>query len=140
MARKLTAILAADVVGYSKRMAADEAGTLKAVQALKKNTFDPHIGAHEGRIVKLMGDGALVEFNSVLEAVNAAIEIQDELRDADGESLKLRIGVNLGDVIFESGDIFSTGVNIAARLQEMAEPGGIGDSVDFRYQLGYFGL
>ena len=125
MARKLTAILAADVVGYSRRMAADEAGTLRAVQQLKKNVFDPHISAHGGRIVKLMGDGALVEFSSVLEAVHAAISIQNALREAPGDGLKIRIGVNLGDVIIESGDIFGTGVNIAARLQEMAEPGSI---------------
>ena len=123
--RRLAAILAADVVGYSSLMAQDEAGTLAAVKSHRAQIVDPQIEHHGGRIVKLMGDGALVEFPSVVEAVQCAIAIQSAKAMAPAEIITLRIGVNLGDVIAEEGDIYGSGVNVAARLQEMAEPGGI---------------
>src|SRR5689334_7954236 len=120
--RKLAAILAADVVGYSRLMAADEAGTLAALKV-----FEPAVAAHQGRIVKLIGDGTIVEFASVVDAVNCALSVQrsDELRDESQPKIILRIGINLGDVIIEGDDIYGDGVNIAARLEPVAEPGGI---------------
>jgi adenylate cyclase len=130
MGRRLTAILAADVVGYSRLMGADEAGTLAAVKALRKELFAPKVAEHHGRIVKLMGDGALVEFPSVVHAVQCAVEVQRALAERNAGTpedgrIELRIGVNLGDVIAEGGDIYGDGVNVAARLEELAEPGGI---------------
>ena len=125
MARRLAAILAADVVGYSRLMSEDEAGTLRAVKTHQKEVFDPEVARHGGRIVKLMGDGVLVEFPSVVEAVQCAIAVQDKLAAAPETWIKLRIGVTLGDIIIDADDIFGNGVNVAARLQEMAEPGGI---------------
>lgn len=128
--RRLAAILAADVAGYSRLMAADEAGTLATLKALHREVFAPAVRQHGGRIVKLMGDGALVEFASVVDAVNAAVAIQqaNAARIASEPSERraaLRIGVNLGDVIVEGGDIYGDGVNLAARLQALAAPGGI---------------
>jgi adenylate cyclase len=123
--RRLAAILAADIVGYSRLMSADEAGTLEAVKAHRKGDFDPEVARHGGRIVKLMGDGALVEFPSVVEAVQCATAVQAKLAAASDFGIMLRIGVELGDVIIEGDDIYGNGVNVAARLQEMAEPGGI---------------
>ncbi|MDX1710945.1 MAG: adenylate/guanylate cyclase domain-containing protein [Rhodovibrionaceae bacterium] len=130
MARRLTTILAADVVGYSRLMEADEKGTFARLTELRKKTFSPAVSKHGGRIVKLMGDGALVEFASVLDAVNCALDIQKTLAQADfacagPEPLCLRIGINLGDVIASDGDIYGDGVNIAARLEQIAEPGGV---------------
>ncbi len=130
MERRLAAILAADVVGYTRLMGADEAGTLSRLKALRGEIIDPEIARYNGRIVKLMGDGALVEFASVVDAVACAVAIQraNAARDADlaqGERLALRIGVNLGDVIVEGDDIYGDGVNIAARLEGLAEPGSI---------------
>ena len=130
MERRLAAILAADVVGYSRLMSEDEAGTLTVLKALRKELFAPKVDEHHGRIVKLMGDGALVEFASVVDAVNCTVDVQRALalRNAErptDERLQLRIGVNLGDVIIEGNDIYGDGVNIAARLEEFAEPGGI---------------
>ena len=130
MERRLAAILSADVVGYSRLMAADEAGTLDRLKSLRKDLVDPKIAEHHGRIVKLMGDGALVEFASIVDAVSCAVEIQQAVveRNADERDdwrMELRIGVNLGDVIVEGDDIYGDGVNVAARLQEIAEPGGI---------------
>ena len=128
--RKLAAILAADVVGYSRLMAADEAGTLAALKRYRETVFDPAVAAHNGRIVKLMGDGVMVEFASVVDAVNCALSVQrsGEL-SSDGEApeqpIVLRVGINLGDVIIEGDDIYGDGVNIAARLEPLAEPGGI---------------
>ena len=128
--RRLAAILSANVVGYSRLMEADEAGTLARLKALRADTVDPAFAAHGGRIVKLMGDGALVEFPSVVDAVECAVAVQLAVAEAGGEMaedqrIAFRIGVNLGDVIIEGDDIYGDGVNIAARLQEIAEPGGV---------------
>jgi adenylate cyclase len=126
--RRLAAILSADVVGYSRLMCMDEAGTLSRLNALRRQLIDPTIAAHSGRVVKLMGDGALVEFASAVDAVNCAIEIQSQLRahDAGGsDPILFRIGINVGDIIIEGEDIYGDGVNIAARLEGLAEPGGI---------------
>jgi adenylate cyclase len=144
--RKLAAILAADVVGYSRLMAADEAGTLAALKRHRQAVFEPVVAAHRGRIVKLIGDGTIVEFASVVDAVNCALSVQrsGELRDESQPKIILRIGINLGDVIIEGDDIYGDGVNIAARLEPVAEPGGIcissivnesiGNRIDVRFQ------
>ena len=124
MERRLVAILAADVVGYSRLMAADEAGTLAALHEHRESLFNPETEKRGGRIVKLMGDGTLVEFASVVDAVEAALAIQENLATGTGP-IKLRIGINLGDVIIEGDDIYGDGVNVAARLEALAEPGGI---------------
>ena len=124
MQRRLAAILAADVVGYSKLMAVDEAGTLTALREHRKSLFDPETARHGGRIVKLMGDGTLVEFPSVVDAVQCALAIQNSTHDASSP-IKLRIGINLGDIIIDGDDIYGDGVNIAARLEALAQPGGI---------------
>jgi adenylate cyclase len=128
--RKLAAILAADVVGYSRLMASDEEGTLAALKRHRQMVFEPAVAAHHGRIVKLIGDGTIVEFASVVDAVNCALSVQrssDSLSDENLLKAKivLRIGINLGDVIIEGDDIYGDGVNIAARLEPVAEPGGI---------------
>ena len=119
--RKLAAILAADVVGYSRLMGADEAGTLAALKRHRETVFDPAVAAHNGRIVKLIGDGTLVEFASVIDAVNCALSVQRSdatapPRSASQPTIVLRIGINLGDVIIEGDDIYGDGVNVAARL------------------------
>jgi adenylate cyclase len=124
MARRLAAILAADVVGYSSLMNDDETGTLAALKAHRAEVFDPVIAERGGRLVKLMGDGALVEFPSVVEAVEAALAIQQQVAAGDGP-IRLRIGINLGDVIIDGDDIYGDGVNVAARLEALAEPGGV---------------
>jgi adenylate cyclase len=146
--RKLAAILAADVVGYSRLMASDEAGTLAALKRHRQMVFEPAVAVHQGRIVKLIGDGTIVEFASVVDAVNCALSVQ-----RSGDSLQvyqprivLRIGINLGDVIIEGDDIYGDGVNIAARLEPAAEPGGIcisslvnesiGNRIDARFEDG----
>src|SRR6266849_3256568 len=121
MERRLTAILAADVAGYSRLMAIDEAGTLSALKSLRKNLADPKIAEHNGRIVKLTGDGMLVEFPSVVSAVACATEIQRAMRDRDAavprdRRIEFRIGISLGDVMVEGDDIYGDGVNIAVRL------------------------
>ncbi|HZP20309.1 MAG TPA: adenylate/guanylate cyclase domain-containing protein [Bauldia sp.] len=124
--RRLAAILAADVVGYSRMMGADEAGTLAALKHHREAVFDPAVAQHHGRIVKLIGDGTLVEFNSVVDAVRCALDIQRRAKaGAASAPITLRIGINLGDVIIEGDDIYGDGVNIAARLEPLAEPGGI---------------
>ena len=133
--RRLAAILSADVVGYSRLMGTDEAGTLSRLNALRRALIDPAIAAHSGRIVKLMGDGALVEFASAVDAVTCAIEIQRQLREHNAGStqaapIQFRIGVNVGDIIIEGEDILGDGVNIAARIEGIAEPGGISISED----------
>ncbi len=124
MVRRLAAILAADVVGYSKLMAEDEAGTLAALKAHRAELFDPETARHNGRIVKLMGDGALVEFSSVVDAAECALAIQTSLAASNGP-IRLRIGINLGDIIIDGEDIYGDGVNVAARLETLATPGGI---------------
>ena len=124
--RRLAAIMSADVAGYSRLMGVDEAGTLSALKALRKDVFAPQVTAHKGRVVKLMGDGALVEFPSFVNAVDCGIAVQRVLAErASGEQIKLRIGINLGDIIIEGSDIYGDGVNVAARFQEVAEPGGV---------------
>jgi adenylate cyclase len=119
--RRLAAILAADVVGYSALMAADEAGTLAALRQLRSEVFGPAVAGHRGRVVKSMGDGWLVEFASAVDAVSCAMQMQDRL--AGHEAIRLRIGVHIGDVTHEDDDIFGDGVNVAARLEGLAEPG-----------------
>jgi len=128
--RRLTAILAADVAGYSRLMGADEEETLARLKAHRRELVDPRIGEHRGRIVKTTGDGLLVEFASVVDAVRCAVEIQDEMakRNADvppDRRIEFRIGINVGDIILDESDIFGDGVNVAARLEALAEPGGI---------------
>jgi adenylate cyclase len=126
--RRLTAVLAADVVGYSRMMAADETGTLAALKLHRETVFDPTVAQHRGRIVKLIGDGTLVEFLSVVDAVNCALAIQRAIKQQTSPSenaIVLRIGINLGDVIIDSDDIYGDGVNVAARLEPLADPGGI---------------
>src|SRR5262245_9689435 len=128
--RRLVAILAADVVGYARLMGADETGTLGRLKAHRKEPVEPQIAAHRGRIVKLMGDGVLVEFDSVVNAVACAAAIQRGMAERNAAEpaarrIELRIGVNLGDVIVEGEDIYGDGVNIAARIEAFAEPGGI---------------
>jgi TolB-like protein/Flp pilus assembly protein TadD len=130
VARRLAAILAADVVGYSRLMGVDEAGTLERLKALRRELVQPKIAERSGRIVKLMGDGLLAEFPSVVEAVQCAVELQQDITArepdlADDRRIRLRIGINLGDVMVEGSDIYGDGVNIAARLEALAEPGGI---------------
>ena len=128
--RRLAAILAADVVGYSRLMGADEEGTHERVTAHLRQVVNPKIAEHRGRIVKNTGDGMLAEFSSVVDAVRCAVEVQRGMVDrepelSDEQRTRFRIGVNLGDVIVEPEDIFGDGVNIAARLEALAEPGGI---------------
>jgi len=126
--RRLAAILAADVVGYSRLMAKDEIATLAALNHHRRDVFNPAVAQFRGRVFKLMGDGTLVEFASVVDAVNCAIAIQKAADAADGGSgpqIVLRIGVHLGDVILDGDDIYGDGVNIAARLEPLAEPGGL---------------
>ena len=128
--RRLAAILAADVVGYSRLMGIDEEGTLAALKALRCELVDPKIAEHRGRIVKNTGDGALVEFASTVDAARCAIEIQRAMADRNSaipedRRIELRIGINVGDIIIDGSDIFGDGVNVAARLEALAEPGGI---------------
>src|ERR1039458_9701326 len=124
--RRLAAILAADVVGYSRLMGADEAGTLATLKRQRETTFPPGRAAHNGRIVKLMGDGAIVEFGSVVDAVNCALSVQRSGASMpDGKAFQptivLRIGINLGDVIIENDDIYGDGVNIARSEEHTSE-------------------
>ncbi len=130
MERKLAAVVAADIVGYSRLMGEDEAGTLAAVGALRRAIIDPAIAARGGRLVKAMGDGFLLEFASAVEAVECAVEVQGRVAEMTGEtkaaqSIELRIGVNVGDIMVEDDDVFGEGVNVAARLEGLADPGGI---------------
>ena len=138
MQRKLTVILSADVVGYSALMERDEAGTLQRLKDNRRTIFDPCVARHGGRIVKLMGDGTLAEFASVVSAVSCAYEIQqanEAVPDADEPRIRYRIGINLGEVIVEGDDIYGDGVNVAARLQGLAEPGGVAVSRTVRDQV-----
>ena len=130
MERRLAAIFAADVVGYSRLMGEDEEGTLQRLNALRHDLVEPNIAGRKGRIVKLMGDGLLAEFSSVVEAIQCAVDIQSEIAEretdvAEENRVTLRIGINLGDVIVEGSDIFGEGVNVAARLEGLADPGGV---------------
>jgi len=126
--RRLAAIFAADVAGYSRLMGADEEGTHERLQAHRRELIDPKISQHKGRIVKNTGDGLLAEFASVVDAVRCAAELQRVMIDREAgmpedHRIRFRIGINLGDVIVEDSDIFGDGVNVAARLEALAEPG-----------------
>ena len=128
--RRLAAILAADVAGYSRLMGADEEGTLAALKAIRRELADPRIKEHRGRIVKTTGDGLLLEFASVVDAVRCAVEVQREMAERNTDVLpdrriELRMGINVGDIIGDGRDIYGDGVNVAARLEALAEPGGI---------------
>src|SRR5215467_1959751 len=128
--RRLAAILAADVAGYSRLMGADEEGTHERLQAHLRELIEPKIAEHRGRVVKNTGDGFLAEFGSVVDAIRCAVEVQRGMADREPEvpeerRIRFRIGINLGDVIAEDYDIFGDGVNVAARLETIAEPGGI---------------
>ncbi len=124
--RRLAAILAADVVGYSRLMGANESGTLTALKAHRETVFDPAVARYKGRVVKLIGDGTLAEFASVVDAVNCALAIQRAVKaQTAGSGIVLRIGINLGDIIIDGDDIYGDGVNVAARLEPLAEPGGV---------------
>jgi adenylate cyclase len=141
MERRLSAILAADVVGYSRLMGANEVGTLTSLKGHRAELIDPSISEHQGRIVKLTGDGMLIEFPSVVNAVDCATEIQREMpvRNAsvmEDRRIEFRIGINLGDVIVDDDDIFGDGVNVAARLESVAKPGGIAVSQSVRDNVG----
>jgi adenylate cyclase len=143
MERHLAAILAADVVGYSRLMEADESGTLARLMAHRNEFIDPTIAAHHGRIVKLMGDGALVEFASVVDALACAVDIQRGMRERNQDQdqpapqrIEFRIGINLGDVMVQGNDIYGDGVNVAARLEGLAEPGGVCISDSVRTAVG----
>ncbi|TIL84601.1 MAG: tetratricopeptide repeat protein [Mesorhizobium sp.] len=141
MQRRLSAIFSADLVGYSRLMEIDEANTLSRLKSLRRDLVDPCIASHNGRIVKLMGDGMLVEFASVIDAVSCAIEVQRgmtnaEPQEAEDRRLVFRIGVNLGDIMVDGEDIYGDGVNVAARLQSLADPGGVAISGTVREHIG----
>jgi adenylate cyclase len=128
--RRLAAVFSADVAGYSRLIGADEAGTLERLRALRRELLDPKIAEHRGRLVKTTGDGLLVEFGSVVDALRCAVEVQREMTGRNASvppdnRIELRIGINVGDIVVEDGDIFGDGVNVAARLEALADPGGI---------------
>src|SRR6266702_3451575 len=127
--RRLAAILAADVAGYSRLIEADEEGTLDRLKAIRAELIDPKIATHRGRIVKTTGDGLLVEFASVVDALRCATDWQRAMAERNAapsdNRIEFRIGINVGDIVVEDGDIFGDGVNVAARLEALAEPGGI---------------
>jgi adenylate cyclase len=138
--RRLAAVLAADVAGYSRLMGADEEGTLARLKAVRKALVDPTIAAHRGRIVKTTGDGMLVEFASAVDAVRGAVEVQRGMADQNvsvpqNQRIELRIGIHVGDIIIDDNDIFGDGVNVAARLEGIAEPGGVCMSNDAYRQV-----
>jgi adenylate cyclase len=142
--RKLAAILAADVVGYSRLMQEDEAGTLAALKQRRKEILQPTVAQHRGRIIKVVGDGVLVEFASAVAAVQCAIELQqamsaanspNDANDQNRKTILLRIGVNLGEVVVEGSDLYGDGVNVAARLEAIAEPGTICISAKVRDEV-----
>src|SRR5215469_15984097 len=120
--RRLAAILAADVAGYSRLIGADEEGTLNRLRSIRADVIDPEIAEHRGRIVKTTGDGLLVEFASVVDAVRCATDLQNGMAERNADSaaekrIELRVGINVGDIVVEDGDIFGDGVNVAARLE-----------------------
>src|SRR6516162_1148976 len=126
--RRLAAILAADVAGYSRLMGADEEDTLAALKAIRREIADPKVKEHRGRIVKTTGDGLLIEFASVVDAVRCAVDVQQAMAERnahlpEARRIEFRMGINLGDIIRDGRDIYGDGVNIAARLETLAEPG-----------------
>jgi adenylate cyclase len=128
--RRLAAILAADVAGYSRLIGADEGGTLERLKTLRRELLDPKIAEHRGRLVKTTGDGLLVEFGSVVDALRCAVNVQQEMAGrntavAPANRIEFRIGINVGDIVVEDGDIFGDGVNVAARLEGLSDRGGI---------------
>src|SRR4029450_2459562 len=138
--RKLVAVVMADVVGYSRLMERDEAGTHERLRALHDGLIGPKLAEHGGRTVKTTGDGMVLEFPSATSARRGAVEVQRamgmrNLYLAPDERLELRVGINLGDVIIEGGDLFGDGVNVAARLETLAEPGGISVAAAIRDQV-----
>ena len=138
--RRLAAVLAGDVAGYSRLMGRDEEGTLAQLKVLRKTIVDPGIASHHGRIVKTTGDGMLVEFASAVDATRAAVELQRAMADRPCDippelRIEFRIGIHVGDIIFDDDDIFGDGVNIAARLEGIAEPGGVCISDDAYRQV-----
>lgn len=141
MERRLTAILSADVVGYSRLMGANEIATLEALKALRADLLEPCIAEHNGRTFKLTGDGTLVEFPSVVSALECGLEIQRDMRQrnaaiADDRKIEFRIGINLGDVIVDGDDLYGDGVNVASRIESVAKPGGIAVSASVRENVG----
>src|SRR6476619_3775627 len=138
--RRLAAVLAADVAGYSRLMGLDEEGTLAQLKSCRKTLVDPAIAAHRGRIVKTTGDGMLVEFASAVDAARAAVEVQRAMAGPNADvpqdnRIEFRVGIHVGDIIIDDNDIFGDGVNIAARLESIAEPGGVCISDDAQRQI-----
>src|SRR5580692_5310196 len=138
--RRLAAVLAADVAGYSRLMGRDEEHTLAQLKAFRKTLVDPRIATHRGRIVKTTGDGMLVEFASAVDAARCAVEVQRAMAERNVDvppdlRIECRIGIHVGDIIFDENDIFGDGVNIAARLEGIAEPGGVCISDDAHRQV-----
>ena len=136
----MAAVLAADVAGYSRLMGVDEEGTLARLKAVRKTLVDPTIAAHRGRIVKTTGDGMLVEFASAVDAARCAVEVQRGMAEQNADvpqdhRIEFRIGIHVGDIIVDDNDIFGDGVNIAARLEGIAEPGGVCMSDDAYRQI-----
>ena len=149
--RRLAAVLAADVAGYSRLMGADEEGTLAALKACRRELIDPKIAEHRGRMVKTTGDGALVEFASAVDATRCAVEIQRAMAERNAvipedRRIEFRIGINVGDIIIDQEDIYGDGVNIASRLEGIANPGqvyissGIYEQVKNKLVCGYESL
>ena len=138
--RRLAAVLAADVAGYSRLMGANEEGTLAQLKAVRKAIVDPTLAKHRGRIVKTTGDGMLVEFASAVDAVRLSVEVQRGMTEQNAavpqdQRIEFRIGIHVGDIIIDDNDIFGDGVNVAARVQTLAEPGGICTSKVVRDQV-----
>jgi adenylate cyclase len=138
--RRLAAILASDVVGYTRLMGEDEEGTLAALKTVLRELIDPKVREHCGRIVKTTGDGLLLVFASVVDAVRCAVEMQRDVAERNADipaerRIEFRIGINLGDIIIDEGDIYGDGVNVAARLEALAAPGGISISRVVRDQV-----
>ena len=128
--RRLAAVVVADVVGYSRMMGIDDSGTLSALVEIRETIFNPLLQKYDGRIVKLLGDGLLIEFASVVNAVDCTMRLQQRMAEAnatlsDERKIVFRMGVNFGDIIGQEDDIYGDGVNVAARLEQLAEPGGI---------------
>src|SRR6478672_10570827 len=133
--RRLAAVLAADVVGYSRLMASDEEGTFARLNVLRRQFLEPTIAEHRGRVVKRTGDGLLIEFGSAIDATRCAVQTQQGMAKRNenvpaDQRIDMRIGIHIGDIIIEEGDIFGDGVNVAARLEGIAQPGGISISED----------